>query len=229
MHTSIITYNPNITDLNINLDNIAKRMGYNDHIPEMILFNLKDVYNEIRKIVNLKCGFSYFDGVSSLLEKNAIKINEAIFYTEKIITRQIRELESVCVFAATIGADFDNYSKHFFSTSDALSGYLADLIGSEIAESLTDWLEVKIIELAIDRDLGNSNRYSPGYCGWDVNEQHKLFSLLPKNFLGIILTDSALMQPIKSVSGIIALGKKIMKKAYQCNICEDSFCYKRSM
>ncbi|MCK7538940.1 MAG: hypothetical protein MZV63_52410 [Marinilabiliales bacterium] len=46
-----------------------------------------------------------------------------------------------------------------------------------------------------------TNRFSPGYCGWDVAEQHKLFSFFKDNFCGITLTESALMNPVKSVSG----------------------------
>jgi hypothetical protein len=72
-----------------------------------------------------------------------------------------------------------------------------------------------------------TNRYSPGYCGWDVSDQHKLFSLLPNNFCGIKLTENALMIPIKSVSAVIGIGKNVERKDYQCSICEIEFCYKR--
>jgi len=61
------------------------------------------------------------------------------------------------------------------------------------------------------RDSGKkiTNRYSPGYCGWDVTEQHKLFQLMPENYCGIKLTPSALMDPVKSISGIIGIGKML--------------------
>ena len=43
-----------------------------------------------------------------------------------------------------------------------------------------------------------TNSYSPGYCGWNVSEQHALFSLLPEGFCGVRLCESGLMLPIKS-------------------------------
>ena len=82
-------------------------------------------------------------------------------------------------------------------------------------------------ELELDlrvKNLQISDRYSPGYCEWSVAEQQKLFSLLPENFCGISLSDSSLMTPIKSVSGIIGIGKDLKQKGYQCNWCNDQNC-----
>ena len=75
--------------------------------------------------------------------------------------------------------------------------------------------------------LNITNRYSPGYCGWDVSEQQKLFFLLPENCCGIRLTDSSLMLPIKSVSGVIGVGKTVRKTAYKCAVCDKEDCYLR--
>ena len=46
-------------------------------------------------------------------------------------------------------------------------------------------------------------RFSPGYCGWHVSGQRKLFARLDPSKIGITLTESCLMQPLKSVSGVI--------------------------
>ncbi len=43
--------------------------------------------------------------------------------------------------------------------------------------------------------------------------------ILERNFDRIEITDSALITPIKLVSGIIGLGENVKKKAYTCNIC----------
>ena len=74
-----------------------------------------------------------------------------------------------------------------------------------------------------------TNRYSPGYCGWDVSEQKKLFKILPEKFCGIELTDSCLMHPIKSVSGIIGIGKSVKFNEYTCNLCDEADCLYRNL
>jgi hypothetical protein len=57
-----------------------------------------------------------------------------------------------------------------------------------------------------------------------VEEQKKLFSFLPKEFCGVSLTDSALMIPIKSISGIIGVGKNVEYKQYFCDTCGRKDC-----
>ena len=73
-----------------------------------------------------------------------------------------------------------------------------------------------------------TNRFSPGYCGWHVREQPDLFSLFPTPHpCGIHLTDSCLMVPIKSVSGVIGIGPNVKKLEYSCGLCDYKNCYKR--
>jgi len=109
-----------------------------------------------------------------------------------------------------------------------LRAYIVDAIASETVEQVAGWLENKIADHAQERAWKITNRYSPGYCGWSVEEQHKFFSLLPDGFCGISLTPSALMIPIKSVSGVIGLGPEVNRGAYQCSICDLKDCFRRT-
>ncbi|RPI00292.1 MAG: hypothetical protein EHM64_17280, partial [Ignavibacteriae bacterium] len=52
----------------------------------------------------------------------------------------------------------------------------------------------------------------------------KLFSFLPKRFCGVALTESALMIPIKSISGIIGVGEHVNYKPYFCDECGRKDC-----
>ncbi|KAB2838638.1 MAG: hypothetical protein F9K45_11080, partial [Melioribacteraceae bacterium] len=96
-------------------------------------------------------------------------------------------------------------------------------------EACANALHEHIKEKMLRNNLKTTNRYSPGYCNWKVNEQHLLFSLLPKNFCGIKLTDSALMLPIKSISGIIGIGEKVKYSEYSCNECNIKDCTYRTI
>jgi cobalamin-dependent methionine synthase I len=77
--------------------------------------------------------------------------------------------------------------------------------------------------------LNVSNRYSPGYCSWDVSEQQKLFSFFPEKFAGIALSDSCLMNPIKSISGIAGIGHGIKHLGYACDGCTQVDCVFRDL
>jgi hypothetical protein len=110
-----------------------------------------------------------------------------------------------------------------------LEGYIYDVIGSEIADLAADFMQkdLEIVIASIGKKI--TNRYSPGYCRWDVSEQHKLFRLMPDNFCGIRLTPSALMDPVKSVSGFIGIGNDVRFNPYTCNLCEMKDCIYRKV
>ena len=40
------------------------------------------------------------------------------------------------------------------------------------------------------------------------------------------MRESYLMSPIKSVSGVIAVGERIVKRKYGCELCGKADCYK---
>jgi len=74
-------------------------------------------------------------------------------------------------------------------------------------------------------------RYSPGYCGWHVTGQRRLFAALRPEQIGITLGDSCLMEPLKSVSGVLIAGpRKIhqFKDAFPfCEQCTTRGCRER--
>jgi hypothetical protein len=99
-----------------------------------------------------------------------------------------------------------------------------DILGSITVEKATDNIQEFLAADCKASELGISDRFSPGYCEWSVSEQQMLFDLMPKRFCGVTLSESSLMSPIKSVSGIIAIGKGFNPKGYQCNWCNDKNC-----
>jgi cobalamin-dependent methionine synthase I len=72
-----------------------------------------------------------------------------------------------------------------------------------------------------------TNRYSPGFCGWQTSEQFKIFKLFPANFCGVTLTESAVMNPIKSVSGLFGVGQHVEYHEYHCELCDAVNCIYR--
>ena len=115
------------------------------------------------------------------------------------------------------------------SEGDPLTGYIYDMIGTLIVDSAAEKMQEILSERCAGNGLKITNRYNPGYCGWAVVEQHKLFSLMSDNFCGIRITDSALMEPIKSVSGFIGIGEKVKYNKYTCSLCDMRNCPYRKL
>lgn len=160
--------------------------------------------------------------------KDSLSVGDTCFSIGKIITRQLRGSESFAFFAATAGTGFERFQHTLQQEGDMVKVYIADAIGSVIAEKTADCMEIALDEYIRDRGWRHTNRFSPGYCGWHVSEQKKLFPLFPSaEPCGIRLTDSSLMLPIKSVSGVIGLGDGVRKLEYTCGLCTYDKCYRR--
>jgi cobalamin-dependent methionine synthase I len=127
----------------------------------------------------------------------------------------------------TAGKEISELSKTLLKGDDPVKGYIFDVLGSVTVEAAIDKIQQEISKMALLNGQFITNRYSPGYCQWSVGDQHKLFSFFPQNCCGISLTDSALMRPIKSVSGIIGMGKEVKYRKYTCNLCNFTECFYR--
>ena len=65
-------------------------------------------------------------------------------------------------------------------------------------------------------------RFSPGYCDWPLTDQKKLFSFFDSFQLNVKLTDSCLMQPRKSISGVFGVISPDMSlPAHPYNPCSE--------
>jgi hypothetical protein len=115
------------------------------------------------------------------------------------------------------------------SEGDPLTGYIYDILGSIVVDAAADMMQSELEKAVLSDGKKITNRYSPGYCGWDVSEQHKLFRLVPDNFCGIKLTESALMDPVKSISGIIGIGESVRYNPYRCSLCDMKNCAYREL
>jgi cobalamin-dependent methionine synthase I len=144
------------------------------------------------------------------------------FTPEGIICSYLKGMTHALLFIGSAGWEFDRAKEALKSEDDIVSDFIADSIGTVLAE-----VTVSRIEQDYDGAGTLSMPYSPGYCNWDIREQHLLFSLFPERPCGVILSETSLMAPEKSVSGFFALGEKLQRQPYHCQICKNSKCYKR--
>ena len=204
-------------------------MGYREGEDRSLVTPLiRDILTEARDICPVKAEYVIFNDIQLNDSDKSLTIGGVRFFTGRIIFAHLRKAEAVALFLCTAGDEIGRRIRKYMSGIDLLKGYVYDVAGSEIVEAAADLIQEKLRVLMEEKGLGITNRFSPGYCGWDVSEQHKLFSLHPSNFCGITLTDSALMQPVKSVSGIIGIGKGVKFNPYSCSICDSQNCIYRN-
>ena len=205
-------------------------MGYNEEDDREFVTDLIDeILIESEEISSIKAQYDFFNNIRFVDEDKSLIINGLSFQVKKIVFSQIKKSDSVAIFLCTAGKEFGIRSRNAMQERDLLRGYIYDIVGSEIVESAADLMQNELRKGVMSSGKKITNRYSPGYCGWDVAEQHKLFQLVPNNFCGIRLTESALMDPVKSVSGIIGIGENVKFNPYTCGMCDIKDCSYRKV
>jgi hypothetical protein len=170
--------------------------------------------------------------------------------SDAVLARIFPRAERLALFACTVGARLTDDIRLRFERHDYALAYVLDAAASAGAERLADlvqddyWTEVRNQKSSADYADGVPEsaksvksvdgfalRYSPGYCGWNVSGQRKLFRFLQPEDIGITLRDSFLMEPLKSISGVFVLGPKELHRFENsfgyCTECRNPSCRER--
>jgi len=146
-----------------------------------------------------------------------------------------RKADNLALFAATIGEEVSHKINQLFDVNEFALASMLDSVASASADKTGDVLEKHFYDILKSKSKISSStgilRYSPGYCGWHISGQKKLFELLHPEEIGIQLLSSYLMKPLKSVTGVIVSGDKkihIFKDSYPfCAHCKSHSCRDR--
>lgn len=224
------------SDLGVTLSEVYEQMGYGaatdadieDRVGEDVKSEVAEILREIESFLEPELCFYLGKGELNT-EDNTLFTNGRTLNVGKIITRQLRGSSLFVFFICTAGTAFQDYQERLKAEGDMVKEFTANAIGSVLAEKTADAMERELESfLSYDMGLHHTNRFSPGYCGWHVREQKLLFSTFPtEEPCGVKLTDSCLMLPIKSVSGVIGVGESVRKLEYTCGLCDYAKCYKR--
>lgn len=226
---SLMRYDIPKSAVKLSVNEVLSVLGSTEETKEYVQTCIGKILGEAEKLLRLKGGLMISKEIIPDKTGSIITIQNTSFEVRDIVFQQLKKSEWIAVFACTAGDEIFQKSRSLINSGDYLSGYIYDIYGSLAVEKAMDHIQNDLREQMLKEGLNISNRYSPGYCGWDVAEQQKLFSLLPQGFCGITLNDSCLMQPIKSVSGFIGIGKEVVFDQYSCHICESARCLYRNL
>ena len=180
-------------------------------------------------MIEIRAGWRRFASATIDVAAGCVVLEGVEFRPGRIVTPQLASATAAALVVVTLGPEFDVWSRGFFERGDPYLGYLADTIGSEMAEAAAEATQGALEADLLEAGLRTTRRFSPGYCRWDVAEQTALFSLLPDRFCGITLGASSFMSPVKSVSALIGVGPDATKAPYPCRRCDAEDCPHREV
>lgn len=144
--------------------------------------------------------------------------------------------DNLALFALTMGSEVSEKIGELFKDNEFALGSMLDAVASLAADKAVEVYEEYFFDELSKRDITATDTrvlsYSPGYCGWHISGQKKLFQYLEPEKIGISLNDSFLMIPLKSVTGLLVAGKREIhifdEGVYDfCNSCKDRTCQER--
>jgi len=142
--------------------------------------------------------------------------------------------DALALFAATLGNSLITRSSELFARGGAALGFMLDAVNSSGAERLGRQMCRRFLELLPEekrRGHAKVQYYSPGHCGWHIAGQEKLFAALHPEEIGISINARWVMQPVKSISGILVaadIEAHRFRPAFSfCKQCKEHKCVQR--
>ncbi len=143
---------------------------------------------------------------------------DGVKFSSRVLKVNLDGVHRVFPFVATCGMELEKWSR---GIGDILVRYWADGIMLAALRQASAALEA-----AVDGEYhpGKMARMNPGsLADWPIKEQRPLFTLLrePERTAGVTLTESFLMVPAKSISGIIFPTEVTYEN---CQLCPRAVC-----
>ena len=147
------------------------------------------------------------------------------------IRKVIEKSEKVVLIAATLGIYVDKLIRKWQIT-DMAQAVVIDAMASVAIEQFMDKIELELSKRYSGYHF--TNRFSPGYGDYPLEKQKEIIKLLnTEKKLGLNLTESLMLNPTKSVTAVIGMGKEEIKEksscTSKCSRCGNKNCpYRRT-
>jgi len=141
-------------------------------------------------------------------------------FTSRVLRVNLSEVERVFPYVATCGAELDGIE---IKRDDFVRQFWLDTIKSQALDTAVKYLAGY---LKSKYALGRMSSMNPGAGSqdlWPIEQQKQLFSILGnvKEYIGVSLTESFLMTPNKTVSGIYFPTEASFES---CQVCPRERC-----
>ena len=135
------------------------------------------------------------------------------------LAQHLGSAQEVLAVICTIGSGLEELANQVMET-EMVHGLALYGAGSAAVEALANAACQRFEAEAAGRGWHTTIPLSPGMIGWSVAEgQPQIFSLLDASSIGVHLTDSAIMLPMKSLSLVLGLGPEMNQAGSTCDVC----------
>ena len=203
-------------------------LGYGRHaVDERTLALITESFRELESCVRAKSVYRIFECIHTAddeLQIGKMRIKS------RSLGRNLKGCRSVVVFGATLGTEVDFLMKKY-SLTEMTRAVVLQACAAAYLEEYCDELQGKIGEELRGGGQWLRPRFSPGYGDFDIHHQEDIIRMLDTaKRIGLTMTDSYMLTPIKSVTAVIGISDTEEKCHIKgCEVCAKTDClYRRS-
>jgi hypothetical protein len=139
------------------------------------------------------------------------------------LVSNLNDPESITCFAVTLGRNLDDRIREIQNHS-MTQAFFMDAAGSAIIEIFASQTETWLQTLVARKNLIATERFSPGYCDWDLCcGQEAIQQFLDLESIGICMIPSGMMIPEKTITAVM-LGARGAEFKTPCPFCDRTEC-----
>jgi hypothetical protein len=129
--------------------------------------------------------------------------------------------EALALAVVTVGPAVDQRIKQLNAERQRFQALVLDELASWAVDQVRQQLYAQMSQVFQARGWRTSTFLSPGESAWSVREQRVLFKLLDASQIGVSLSDSYLMTPLKSLSLMCGAGSQPLgvEGLTNCDFC----------
>jgi hypothetical protein len=205
------------TAFRIDLGALMRRLRIREQSPEAE--DLLELVAEAEEIARPR---ALYGAATVEIEGDSRVLLDGVEFTSRVLRVNLSSVHRAFPFVATCGVELDTWSETL--NDRMLYRFWADEI-KELA--LRSALTLVGEHLARHYYAGKVSHMNPGsLADWPIRQQRPLFALLgdPEAAIGVRLTDSLVMVPTKSVSGIVFASEVGFES---CQLCQMEHCPNR--
>lgn len=215
--------------IDINKKQVLRNIGYctDCKLPTRLASLIDDYVENVHNLI--EPSYSCVVRDINLVQGSRVIIEGSIMFESQVIASLLEQCEKAALFLVTIGEHLEETVYQLAEDGLIVPATVLDAVGSVAVEEVAKFVQGRVREIADDQGLVISQRFSPGYCDWDIGQQRRLFWAVGGDSMGIRLNDGCLMIPRKSISGVIGIGPRggSVENYNPCKTCDKHDCQGR--
>lgn len=206
----------------VNRDQVLRYLGYHnpDNIPAQVSIYVDQALKKTAGLIKGRVIYEEFRFTLDL-ENKRLLLPGGYYFSGEYLFQHLNKSSFLIIAVSTLGQDFDEISPRTCSGNDLLEVMIFDAMGNAALKDLSRRFWLELAGKYKQEGLGLTRRCSPGENGWPLQEQEVLFNLLDAGAIGVSLTESLMMKPIKSLSMVYGVtgGSEVSLVNHDCSEC----------